>query len=62
MHCKRCCRCYCLLSLLQFYKCIREISDNPTSETMSKWLDHPTIGPLVGAMWKSMQIARNRGQ
>ncbi|KAF6264383.1 hypothetical protein COO60DRAFT_1485872 [Scenedesmus sp. NREL 46B-D3] len=46
----------------EFYKCIREISDNPTSETMSKWLDHPTIGPFVGAMWKSMQAARNRGQ
>jgi hypothetical protein len=41
---------------VQFYKAIKEISDsrNP-NEAMSKWLDHPKIGPLIAAMWKSMQ-------
>eukprot|EP00879_Flechtneria_rotunda_P021725 GHRR01022909.1.p1 GENE.GHRR01022909.1~~GHRR01022909.1.p1 ORF type:complete len:149 (+),score=21.33 GHRR01022909.1:1044-1490(+) len=43
----------------EFYKCIREISDNPTSETMSRWLDHPKLGPLVSSMWKAMQVRRS---
>lgn len=39
----------------EFYKAIKEISDNPTSATMSKWMDNPNIGPLVAEIWKSMQ-------
>lgn len=38
----------------EFYKCIREISEDPTPATLQKWVDHPTIGPLVQEMFKAM--------
>lgn len=37
-----------------FYKCIREVSENPTPETLRQWIDHPAIGPLVAEMFKAM--------
>ncbi|KAG2496004.1 hypothetical protein HYH03_005926 [Edaphochlamys debaryana] len=39
----------------QFWVAIREISTSPSPDVLSKWLDHPSIGPLVAEMWKSMQ-------
>lgn len=47
---------------MQFYRCIKEISDNPSAEVMSKWLDHPVLGKLVAAMWKTMQVQRSKQQ
>lgn len=47
---------------MQFYRCIKEISDNPTAEVMGKWLDHPVLGKLVAAMWKTMQVQRSKQQ
>jgi len=38
-----------------FYRMVKEVSDNPSAATMSKWIDHPDIGPLVAAMFKAMQ-------
>jgi hypothetical protein len=48
-----------------FFKCIREVSENPTPQTLQKWIDHPTIGcalrgrglapwghPAVAGGWK----------
>ena len=46
----------------EFYRYIKEISDNPTTEVMSRWLDHPVLGKLVGAMWKTMQVQRSKQQ
>ncbi len=42
-------------SASQFWVAIKEISTNPTSEVLAKWLDDPAIGPLVAELWKSMQ-------
>lgn len=44
----------------RFWVAIREISTNPSSETIAKWLDDENIGPLVAELWKSMQ--QQRGQ
>ncbi|KIZ04474.1 hypothetical protein MNEG_3487 [Monoraphidium neglectum] len=44
-----------------FYKCIREVSENPTPATLQKWIDHPTIGPLVSEMFKAM-MSKSMGQ
>lgn len=41
-------------------QCIKEISDNPSNEVISRWLDHPKIGPLVATMWKTMQTQRQQ--
>eukprot|EP00878_Enallax_costatus_P032162 GHUV01035273.1.p1 GENE.GHUV01035273.1~~GHUV01035273.1.p1 ORF type:complete len:132 (+),score=47.85 GHUV01035273.1:90-485(+) len=46
----------------EFYRCIKEISDTPSAEVMSRWLDHPVLGKLVGAMWKTMQVQRSKQQ
>jgi hypothetical protein len=48
----------CMPHTLQFYKAIKEISDNPSPETMRKWLDHPNIGPMITDMWKAMQSGK----
>ncbi|GBF96739.1 hypothetical protein Rsub_09481 [Raphidocelis subcapitata] len=44
----------------EFFKCIREISDDPTPATLQRWIDHPTIGPLVAEMFKAM-MSRSMG-
>lgn len=46
----------------EFYKAIKEISENPTNEVMGRWMDHPKIGPLVATMWKTMQMQRQQRQ
>lgn len=45
----------------EFYKCIREVSETPTPATLQKWIDHPTIGPLVAEMFKAM-MSKSMGQ
>jgi len=45
----------------QFWKAIKEISDNPTSpEVLMKWLDDPKMGPLVAEMWKQMMAQQQQ--
>lgn len=41
---------------------IKEISENPSNEVMSRWMEHPQIGPLVQVMWKTMQDQRMQRQ
>lgn len=38
-----------------FYQAIKELSDDPSSATMARWIDHPAIGPIVAALWRGMQ-------
>lgn len=39
---------------------MREISTNPDTRTLGRWLDDENIGPLVGELWKSMQAQRQQ--
>lgn len=40
---------------MQFWVMLKEISTSPSPAAMTKWMDHPTLGPLVAELWKSTQ-------
>jgi hypothetical protein len=51
-----------LCAVLCAVQAIKEISENPSNEVMSRWMEHPQIGPLVQVMWKTMQEQRMQRQ
>ncbi|KAG2435418.1 hypothetical protein HYH02_011919 [Chlamydomonas schloesseri] len=46
----------------QFWVMLKEISTSPSPAAMTKWMDHPTLGPLVAELWKSAQKGRHANQ
>ncbi|KIZ04472.1 hypothetical protein MNEG_3485 [Monoraphidium neglectum] len=45
----------------EFYNCILEVRKNPTPATLEKWINHPTLGPLVEEIFQAIK-SKSMGQ